>query len=51
MVFRKDAKTNVLSNNSISGKAQPTEILDPQSKEEFSDKFVDLVPFSTGMWI
>lgn len=51
MVMRKDAKTNVLSSTSTSGKAQPTEFLAPQSKAEFSDNFVELRPFSTGMLI
>jgi len=51
MVFRKDAKTKVLSSTSTSGMAQQTEVLDPKTKAEFHKKFVELQPFSTGMLI
>jgi len=51
MVFRKDAKAKVSSSTSTSGMAQHTEILNPKTKAEFQENFVELVPFSTGMLI
>jgi len=48
-MVRKDAKAKVSSNAGLSEKTM--EFLDPQSKAEFQENFVELTPFSTGMLI